>query len=253
LVHLVTDYGPGDLAFAEVVQRAMLAVPDAVLLSTRVAPFDTLAAGFCVGELLLCQGPPGRVVVHDVAPRENDATGAANDGRRFCAGHTVAGAVALGPNAGWSWSFTVDELSALHYLDVPKGESRLESRELIVTALAHVAAGHPHAVREVVPRSAIPPLPGRVVAYVDCFGNMKTTITQPPVPHGDRVLVRIGDVSATALVADGSTPAAEGELTLTREPVGSRYLELSMPGGSAAERFATPAAGTPIALAPADV
>jgi hypothetical protein len=245
LVHLVTDYGPGDLAFAQVVQQLALTLPDAVLLSTRVGPCDTLAAGFCVAELVCGHGPPGRLVAHNVASRRDGDS----DVGRFCAGRTHAGAIVVGPNAGWSWSFAVAQLSVLHHVDVPVGHAP----ELLVAAVTHVAAGHPHAVQDAVPHGAVPPVPVRVVAYVDCFGNLKTTISQPPAATGDRVQVRIGHVSATAMVTDRSNPAArEGELLLTPDDGEPRFLQLSLPGGSAADRFERPAAGSPIAVAPAE-
>ena len=47
LVHIVADYGAGDLAFAEVVQRFRLHLPDAEPVLVPVPPFCTVAAGFC--------------------------------------------------------------------------------------------------------------------------------------------------------------------------------------------------------------
>ena len=44
LVHLIADYGQGDLAFAEVVQRLKCYLPDAEPVLTPVPPFSTLAA-----------------------------------------------------------------------------------------------------------------------------------------------------------------------------------------------------------------
>ena len=72
LVHIVADYGQGDLAFAEVVQRLKLYLPDAEPVLTPVPPFCTLAAGFCVAQLALNPAPPGTIVYHNVAPREDD-------------------------------------------------------------------------------------------------------------------------------------------------------------------------------------
>jgi hypothetical protein len=48
LVHVIADYGPGDLAFAEVAQRLKLHLPDAEPIYTPA--FATLAAGFSVGK-----------------------------------------------------------------------------------------------------------------------------------------------------------------------------------------------------------
>jgi hypothetical protein len=56
LVHIVADYGHGDLAFAEVAQRIKLPLPDAEAVAVPVPPFATLAAGFCVAQLGL--NPP---------------------------------------------------------------------------------------------------------------------------------------------------------------------------------------------------
>src|SRR5688572_8998949 len=55
LVHLVADYGPGDLAFAQTLQRLVLVAPEAQLCPTLAA--DTLAAGLCVAALALAAGP----------------------------------------------------------------------------------------------------------------------------------------------------------------------------------------------------
>ncbi len=43
LVHIIADYGFGDLAFAEVVQRIKFYLPDAEPVLTPVPAFSTLA------------------------------------------------------------------------------------------------------------------------------------------------------------------------------------------------------------------
>ena len=48
LVHVIADYGPGDLAYAEVRQRLALHLPGADVVYTPVPPFDTVSAGFCL-------------------------------------------------------------------------------------------------------------------------------------------------------------------------------------------------------------
>ncbi|WP_250122801.1 hypothetical protein [Chroococcidiopsis sp. CCMEE 29] len=57
LVHIIADYGFGDLAFAEVVQRIKLFLPDAEPILTPVPAFATLAAGFCIAHLGLNDSP----------------------------------------------------------------------------------------------------------------------------------------------------------------------------------------------------
>ena len=232
LIQLVADYGPGDLAYAELTQRLALAVPDAVVQLTRVAPGDTLAMGFCVAELALTEGPADRIVAHDAG------------GGRMCGGRTRDGAWIVGADAGWSWSFAVNEVSSLCRLDASH----------LALAIVHVAKGHPHAVCDPVPRECVPPVPERVVAYVDSAGNVKTTIAEPPAPAGTRINVRIGGSSARVLVA-GAEAIRHGELVLSagsgwHSRRGGRqcFFELVVSGGSASDRFADPAPGTAVHL-----
>lgn len=230
LVQLVADHGPCDLAYAELAQRLALAVPDAVVHLTRVAPGDTLATGFCVAELALAEGPSDRIVAHDAG------------GGRMCGGRTRDGAWIVGADAGWSWSFVIDELSGLCRLDA----------STLPLAIVHVAKGHPHAVGDPVPRESVPPVPQRVVAYIDSAGNVKTTIAQPPAPAGTRINVRIGGASAQVLVA-GAEAIRHGELALSAgsgwpSRRGGRrcFFELVVSGGSASDRFADPAPGAEV-------
>jgi hypothetical protein len=252
LIHLVADYGPGELAYAELVQKLVLAVPDAVVLPTPVARGDTLAAGFCVAALALTEGPEDRIVLHDVGSDEVA-------GERLCAARTRAGVSVIGPNAGWSWSFVVDELCSLRQLDVCVDSSRMGAPDGLPFAVSHVAKRHPHALCEPVPRSTIPPVPDQVVAYVDAAGTVETTLAEPPAAVGAAVSVRIGQVSVRALVADRGSPVAAGQLAMAIGSAGwptragrRRFVELFVAGGSAAERFARPPGGTAIGVRLAD-
>jgi hypothetical protein len=256
LVHLVTDRGAGDPGCDVLATRLVRGLPGAVVHITSVAPCDTLAAGFCVGQLALATDRPPRLVAHDVAAASGDPDpwppGA---DERFCLGRSVTGALVVGANVGWAWSFAVDELCGLCAVDVPAA-GRRSAPDRVASAIAHVSAGHPHAVGESVPRSQVPRLPGIAIAHVDARGNLKTTITALPAAAGTRVRVRVGDVSASAIVSDGSVAVAAGDLVLL--PASSDwpaadgrtpgYLELLVRGGSAAERFASPRSGTPIVV-----
>ena len=129
LAHVVADYGPaGDLAFAEVTQRLVAALPGATIVATPVDPFDTLAAGFVVAQLALNEGPAERIVFHNVAPRRDEANPRrANEGERFTAAHAPNGTLVVGPNAGHSLSFISDQAPV--YLDVPAAGSQFRSRD----------------------------------------------------------------------------------------------------------------------------
>jgi hypothetical protein len=230
LLQLVTDYGPGDLSFAETVQRLALVAPDAQVCVTRVPFADTLAAGLCVAQLALTDGPRDRVVVHDV-------NGAAGD-RRLWIGRTRGGALVVGADRGWAWSFVAPSLTELCELDVAADAE-------VALVFRHAVANHPHAICAVVGRERVPPPPECVLVWTDGAGNLQTTLAAAPA---QRMLVRIGDRTEPAGLGDGRGAPDAGKLVL--EP-GTRGLQrLALGGGSAAERFGGPAAGTPVTVTP---
>ena len=185
LVHLIADYGAGDLAFAEVSQRLALALPGAQVHATPVAAFDTLAAGFCVAQLALTEGPSDRLVIHNVAPRRDQpGPRPANEGERFCVGRTTGGVLVVGPNSGFSFSFCAPELKSFCYLAVPAGGSQFRSRDLLPPVLPAVLAGDGDVVAGNVPPERVPEPSESVIAYVDGYGNLKTTVDDAPAPPG---------------------------------------------------------------------
>jgi hypothetical protein len=91
---------------------------------------------------------------------------------------------------------------------------------------------------------------------VDGYGNLKTTVEDAPAPARARVLVRIGEVSATAIVGDGTFAVAEGELALAPGSSGwssstgshRQFCELFLRGGNARRRFGNAVSGTPVRI-----
>lgn len=257
LVHLVADYGRADLAFAEVQQRLALELPEAQIVPTSVEPFDTLAAGFCVAQLALTPGPPDRIVMHNVAPRRDDRHARRdNAGEPFCAARTADGVLVVGAHAGHCLSFLAPHVGEIRRLGIPDAGSQFRSRDLLPAAVAALARGEDALLGAPLDLGEIPAVPDGVVAYVDGYGNLKTTLTAAPAPSGQRVSVRVGDVDATAIVTDGTFAVPEGELALApgssgwQDPDGRhvRFYELLLRGASAAARFGHPRPGTDINL-----
>ncbi len=106
LLHLIADYGLGDLAFAEVRQRLGMLLPDAAVVVTSVGPFDTLGAGFCIGQLALNDGPQNMVVYANIAPRRDEEDPRRdNAGEQLVAARLASGTLVVAPNAGYTFSF----------------------------------------------------------------------------------------------------------------------------------------------------
>ena len=162
VVHLVTDRRTGDPACAELEQRVAAAFPGAAMRVTHVAPRDTLAAGYRVAQLASEADDADWVIAHDiVAGPGQPGPWPAGAGERLFVGRTVAGALVVGSNVGWTWSYVVAEMPGLYALDVPVADRR-SWPDRLGAAIVHARRGHPHAIAGRVPRAEVPPLPQRV-------------------------------------------------------------------------------------------
>ena len=261
LVHVVADYGPGDLAFAEVVQRLKLHLPDAEPLYTPVPPFATLAAGFCVAQLGLNPAPPGTVIYHNVAPREDkEEARAGNVGERLAFARLPTGVHVVGVNAGYAFSFVRDAAEELRWVSVPAGGSQFRSRDLFPEAMSHIVEGSTESLEGEVSPADIPDVPQDHIAYADGYGNLNTTVDYGTLDltSGAAVRVRVGEAELEAIASDGSFEVEEGRLAFApgssgwKQPGGEEFLwmELFLRGGSAWEAFDRPDLGARIEITP---
>ncbi|MBD1920269.1 SAM-dependent chlorinase/fluorinase [Microcoleus sp. FACHB-831] len=258
LVHIIADYGFGDLAFAEVVQRIKFYLPDAEPILTPVPPFATIAAGFCIAQLGLNEAPAGTIIYHNVAPREDDEQArAANAGERLAFARLPTGVRVIGVNAGYAYSFVRDVAEDLRWAAVPAEGSQFRSRDLFPQAAAAIALGQPDAIAEKIPASDIPDVPQNCIAYIDGYGNLKTTIKHDgKIRDGAAVHLQIGDKEMQAIASDGSFAVESGQLAFAPGSSGwtnaqgeeMRWMELFLRGGNAWESFARPSVGTSIQM-----
>jgi hypothetical protein len=256
LLHLIADYGQGDLAFAEVVQRVKMHLPDAEPVLTPVPPFATLAAGFCIAQLGLNEAPPGTLVYHNVAPRADDpAARSENAGERLCFARLPTGVRVIGVNAGYAFAFVRDAAEELRWATVAREGSQFRSRDLFPQAAGAIALGRPDALGEPTASEEIPDVPPGRVAYVDGYGNIKTTIRYEAdkMSNGSRLTVEINGIVRSATASDGVFAVEEGGLafapgssgwTVRGEEV--RWIELFLRGGNAWDTFQRPAPGAVI-------
>ena len=257
LVHIVADYGHGDLAFSEVIQRIRIHLPDAELVLTPVPAFSTLAAGFCIAQLGLNEAPPGTLIYHNVAPRADDsAARPENAGERLSYARLSTGVRVIGVHAGYTLSFIRDEAEKLRWAAASVEGSQFRSRDLFPQAAAAIALGVAGALGEEIDTSAVPDIPLHRIAYIDGYGNLKTTVRCDLVRLHSTTAYRvdIGGISREALASDGSFAVPQGEMALapgssgwqTRRAGTVRWMELFLRGGNAWEAFGRPPIGTEI-------
>lgn len=251
LVHLIADFGPGDLAFAEVIQRLHVHLGDVSVVPTPVPAFATLAAGFCVAQLALGDAPAGTLVFHNVAPRRDDARPRQDQaGEALACCRTPTGVTVVGVNAGHAFSFLQEAGMDIRAVTAATGGSQFRSRDVFPAALARVVSGETGAVGESLADGTVPAVPEDRLAYIDGFGNLKTTVRADRLEPGTRVRLTIEGAAREAHVAGGGFSVPEGELAFSvgssgwRTPVGNvRWAEVFLRGGSAWEAFGRPAHG----------
>ena len=257
----MADYGHGDLAFAEVVQRIKCHLPDAEPVLTSVPPFATLAAGFCAAQLALNQAPAGTLVYQNVAPREDEQEPReANRGERLAFARLPTGVRVIGVNAGHAFSFLRDAAEELRWAAAPAEGSQFRSRDIFPQAAAAIALGQAGALGERLGRREIPAVPRARIAYVDGYGNVKTTIRADlaTAAPGARLRLRVGRVEREAIAAGASFAVAPGQLAFAPGSSGwsdrgreTRWMELFLRGGSAWEELGRPPVGAQLRLAAA--
>lgn len=258
LVHLIADFGAADLAFAEVTQRLKLHLPGSEVVCTAVPPFATLAAGFCVAQLGLGAAPEGTLIFHNVAPRKDDTSARRdNDGERLVWTRLPGGVVAIGVHAGHALSFLREAALEMRFVDVASAGSQFRSRDLFPESVARAARGDSGVLAEALPRRRVPEVPPSCIAYIDGFGNLKTTVPADRAPAaGSRLRVRIGATVRDALVAGGGFSVPDGALAFAPGSSGwpgpggakLRWMELFYRGGSAWQAFGRPPIAAPVAL-----
>ena len=250
-ISLIADYGTGDPAFAEVTQRLLTALPSSQISLISVPPFSTLATGFWIAQLGLNPGPNERLIYHNCAPRQDDSEPRVdNEGEGLTYALLPNGVKVVGVNAGYTLSFIKEHAQVLHTLKVSRGGSQFRSRDVFPSAAATIVKEDFSVLGDALAPSQIPDAPIDRIAWIDGYGNIKTTIPAHTLninPEA-KVVIRVGDVVSDAVFSDGSFKVPEGTLAFAPGSSGwavkganpVRWMELFLRGGSAWERFGRP-------------
>ena len=249
-ISLIADYGTGDPAFSEVTQRLLTGIPQAQINLLSVPPFSTLATGFWIAQIGLNPGPAERLIYHNCAPRQDDPEARQNnEGEGLTYALLNNGVKVVGVNAGFTLSFIKHHAQVLQIVNVSRGGSQFRSRDVFPPAAAAIAHGDLSLLGEILKPDQIPDVPSDRVAWVDGYGNIKTTISADSLTlePESKVVIRIGDVVSDAIYSDGSFRVPEGTLAFAPGSSGwsidgaeTRWMELFLRGGSAWERFGKP-------------
>ncbi len=260
LIHLIADYGTGDPAFAEVSQRLLQHLPDAHIHCQSVPAFNTLATGFWLAQLGLNQGPRDRLIYHNCAPRKDDREARRdNEGEGLTYAVLPNGVKVIGVWAGYTLSFIKSQAESIATVNVSRGGSQFRSRDVFPQAAAALFNGDLSLLGDAIAHAQIPDPPSDRIAWIDGYGNLKTTISADSIDlkPSTKVLVRTGEVASDAIYTDGSFDVPEGTLAFAPGSSGwpdgtgkIRWMELFLRGGSAWRRFGKPKVNQVITFQP---
>jgi len=223
---------------------------------TSVKSFDTISTGFVLAQLALAPHglrPVKTLIFANTAPRKDKPTPkVANEGEGLLFAKLKNGVPVVAVNSGYSLSFVASEIDELWSTNVKKEGSQFRSRDFF-PGIVNLACGEDYSflVKKLNLSSIKPPPSSPVVAYVDSFGNLKTSIRTGSHPTtnltpGTRVRITIGAVIRTATVATGSFNVMEGDLAFAPGSSGqeNRFWELFTRSGSAWDQFSHPPTGS---------
>lgn len=260
-VHLICDYAMGDLAWAELASVFGAKLPQHVRVHmTSVKSFDTIETGFSVGQVSLAPielRPSKLLVFANTAPRKDRLDAKLNnEGEGLVYAKLKNGVQLVAVNSGFSLSFVREEIAELWSTDAEEEGSQFRSRDFFPRIVRCVALEDFSFRQRKLDATAVIPAPlSRTVAFVDHFGNLKTTIRSgdelvTSIESGARLKVRIGNVIRTANIATGSFNVMEGDLAFAPGSSGwdKRYWELFTRGGSAWKEFNEPTTGSKISI-----
>ena len=260
LLHLVADYGIGDPAYAEVIQKFAELDPTLRINPVNVPKFSTLATGFWIGQLATVNAYPELVIFSNTAPRMNVG---ADESKTYHGkyGHLALaelnnGVSVIAVHIGFTFSFIKAHIKKFHLVNVPNEGSQFRSRDFYPQGAVAIIHGNADAIAEPIPLASIPDIPPLRIVFVDGYGNLKTTTRSSAmdVAAGEKITISLNGVAAQAVVGGDTFSVADGDLCFGPGSSGGndRFMEIWVKGGSAWELFGKPVAEEAFVLLPAN-
>lgn len=244
-IHLIADYGVGDPAFAEVIQKLTLLDPDVKVHPTSVPDFSTLATGFWTAQFALVNPLPNLMIYTNVDPRtEVKSSRDKNEGSKFAYALLVNGVKVAGVNRGFCFSFLKPHIKEFHLVNVANKGSQFRSRDFYPESVIGLIHGDTKFIGEKLDPVSVPVVPPNRLAWIDGYGNLKTTVRRSTLNFtpGQPVMIELNDMKRTAFFTDGTFAVREGELAFAPGSSGGvdKFMEIFLRGLSAHHEFGKP-------------
>lgn len=245
-VQLIADYGVGDPSFSEVIQKLYYLNPGIQVIPTSVPKFSTLATGFWTYQLSMVNPPAGLVIFTNTAPRkDNAAVRILNEGEGLVYTQLKNKVKVIGVNADYCFSFIKSDIKSLNEVNVKNKGSQFRSRDFYPEALIGIMKGDLSFVGKKLDPQLLPEVPKNKIAWIDGYGNLKTTTRKSELnlEIGRPVTITVNKVKRTAYFTDGTFRVRVGELAFAPGSSGGtdRFMEIFLRGLSAYWEFGKPA------------
>lgn len=245
VLHIIADYGSGDPSFVEVTQKLKGLDPTIECIPTSVPAFSTIATGFWTAQYTAVNPLPTMMVYTNTAPRkDNKEKRTSNEGEGLIYALLKNNIRVVGVNSGYCFSFIKQEINKAYRVVVANKGSQFRSRDFYPEAVIGIMHGDKKWIGESLSLSTIPDVPDHKIAWIDGYGNMKTTVRVSSITYkpGQPIVVSIGDMKRTAFYTDGSFSVREGELAFAPGSSGGsdRFMEIFLRGLSAWKEFGKP-------------
>jgi hypothetical protein len=253
-IHVVADYGPNDLANSEIIQRFKYLLPQTEIYPTSVPPFSTLANGFIIAQLALHNPGKNLFIYSNTAPRTDDKKQRyENEGEKFKYAQLINGVEICGVDAGWCFSFIKPFIKDFRLIEVKNHGSQFRSRDYYPYVTAGIIKGQKNKyLGQQLSLKDISAVPHNRIAYIDSFGNLKTTIRYNSVKlkPGTRIRVVINHIYQTGYYANGNFSVKSGDLAFAPGSSGgdNPFMEVFLRAGNAARAFGNPPVETKLKI-----
>ncbi len=252
-IFVISDYGAGDPAFAEVVLQLRMRLPNAFIYPQSTPPFSTLNTGFWIYQIALTKNIQNTYIYSNTAPRkERKSAQVNNKGEKLMYAKLDNDFELIAVNAGYTFSFVKPHIKSFHFVDVKNEGSQFRSRDIYPAAVAAMVSKDERFIRRKADKSDIPNYPKNVIASIDGYGNIKTTTRASQIEYkpGQPLIVNIHNQKHLATYTNGMFNIKDGELAFAPGSSGhtDRFMELFLRGGNAYKLFNEPMVEEPFTI-----
>lgn len=245
IIQLVADYGNGDPAYAEVVQKLTFLDRHIRVNKVNVPKFSTVATAMWTFQLATVNAHSGLVIYSNTAPRIKSAEGTYKEKYgHFAYGELDNGVEVMAVHVGFTFSLIKSHMKSFHLINVPNIGSQFRSRDFYPDAVVGIARGNKKFIGEAIPLQSIPQMPDNLIGFIDGYGNLKTTLRQSKfhIREGTRVKITVGGVIKQGHVGGETYHVKDGEVSFAPGSTGGddRFMEIWVRGDSAWEAFGKP-------------